>query len=113
MVRLHVLLRVPIEWLVRADDHACRVRDLLDRGHAPDVARARDVPAPVSQEQDTAAVREDGLMARRYRKLPRVSDRVIDLDVSHQASHVDHVPIMPLASMAPESCADRSLSGTV
>lgn len=40
-------------------------------------------------------------MARGYRELPRVSDRVIDLDVSHQASHVDHVPIMPLVSMAP------------
>lgn len=44
-------------------------------------------------------------MARRYRHLPWVSDTVISLDEGHQASHVNHVPIMPLVSMAPEDAA--------
>lgn len=108
---LHVLLRVPIVWLVRADNHACRVRDLLDRSGRSDVGRARGAPASVSQEQDPAAFHEDGLVVRRYRQLPRVSDRVIDLDVRHQASHVDHLPIMPLASMC-WSSADPSSTGS-
>ena len=67
------------------------------------------LPAPVSQEQHPAAVHKDGLVARRYRQLPRVSQSVIDLDVSHQASHVEHVPIMPLMAMAPESSAAQSV----
>jgi hypothetical protein len=66
---------------------------------------------PISQEQHPAAVHEDGLVARRYRHLPRVSDSVIDLDEGHQASHVDHVPIMPLESMAPGVSAERSGCG--
>jgi hypothetical protein len=60
-----------------------------------------------------AAVREDGLVARRYGHLPKVSDSVIDLDEGHQASHVHHLTIMPLASMALEGSAERSVSGTL
>jgi hypothetical protein len=59
-----------------------------------------------------AAVHEDGLLARRHRHLPRVSDSVIDLDGGHQASHVEHVSIMPLGSMAPDGSAERSICPT-
>ena len=47
-------------------------------------------------------------MARGYRHLPRVSDSVIDLDEGHQASHVNHVPIMPVVSVATEESAEGS-----
>lgn len=57
-------------------------------------------PIRVGQGQHPAAVHEDGLVARRHRHLPGASDSVIDLDDGHQASRVDHVPIMPLDSMA-------------
>ncbi len=40
-------------------------------------------------------------MARRYRHLSGVSDGAIDLDEAYEASHVDHVHIMPFESMAP------------
>ena len=109
MVYVHVLLRASTERLVRTDDHARRVRELLDRCHRPDVWWARGTPASVSQEQHTVAVHEDGLVARRHRHLPRVSESVIDLDEGHQASYVDHASIMPLESMTPEGSADHPL----
>ena len=60
MVCIHVLVRAPTEWLVRADHHARCVHDVLDRCQSPDVGRARNAPAVVAQEQNPAATHQHG-----------------------------------------------------
>jgi len=94
MVCLHVLLRVPTEWLVRSDHHARRVHDLLDRCDRPDVGRSRGTPASIIEEKHATAVDQHGLVARRYRHLPSVGNIATDIDERHQACHRSHVHIV-------------------
>jgi hypothetical protein len=72
VVGLHVVLRASAEGLVGAYDRSCRLRDLLFRRDSPDVgdlslAIAADgfAPAAVAEEQELAAVFEDGFMSCR------------------------------------------------
>jgi hypothetical protein len=112
MVCLHVLVRAPTERLVRADHHARRVNDVLDRCHSPDAGRTRLAPAPVVQNQQAAPAQEHGLVRCRYLNPPSVSDTFIHVDERHQACYRHHADIIAVRTCCARDASERRTCDT-
>jgi hypothetical protein len=119
MVGLHVVLRTSGERVVGADDHACRLGDVLLRGDGPDVgdlgfapttvAEAGEEdgpaehrsPAAIGQENYPTTIIEDGFKSRCDGDASSVR-MIANICEGQQTNHVGH-PVI-LASWC-EGCA--------
>jgi hypothetical protein len=98
---------------------------LVTQSSRPDECRGEGKPAEVVGPGGLVEAGSDGspllpfvgtasCRADTYIWLAGVSDSLIDLDDRHQASHVDHASIMPLASRCPtlsEATVSRKRAG--
>jgi hypothetical protein len=87
MIGLQVLLSAH-EWLVRSD-HRTLCTQILDRRRRPDGWSARLGPAPLVRQKHVTAVQQHGLLSCRYRHPQKVSDKVVEIDVTRRATGPD------------------------